>query len=60
LIRPVSEQWGFSTAYVSAFEPLNGRAVRHLHLFPFGRWQWSFKRQAAKVYNTESGRKPGS
>ena len=58
LIRPVSEQWRFSTASVAAFATVE-RTGKY-NLFAFSRssdGRWSFTRTAAKVYNTESGNK---
>jgi hypothetical protein len=58
LIRPVSEQWGFSRASVSAFTSVERTGtynIFNLSRSPDGRW--SFTRNAAKVYNTESGNK---
>jgi hypothetical protein len=58
LIRPVSEQWGFSTASVSAFTSVE-RTGRY-NIFAFSRssdGRWTFARHAAKVYNTTSGNK---
>ncbi|MBI2567799.1 MAG: hypothetical protein HYV63_12280 [Candidatus Schekmanbacteria bacterium] len=60
LIRPVSEQWGFSTAYVSAFASAE-RSGKY-EIFAFSRsadGRWSCKRSSAKVFNTDSGHKPG-
>jgi hypothetical protein len=57
LIRPISEQWGFTTATVAAF-PSAERTGKY-NFFIFSRssdGRWSFKRQARKVFNTESGR----
>ncbi len=58
LIRPISEQWGFSTASVAAF-PSAERTGKY-DLFIFSRsadGRWSFSRKSAKVFNTESGPK---
>lgn len=58
LIRPISEQWGFSTASVAAF-PSAERTGKYA-MFIFSRssdGRWSFSRSSAKVYNTDSGRK---
>ena len=60
LIRAVSEQWGFSTASVAAF-PSPERSGKY-DVFTFSRstdGRWSVSRTAAKVFNTESGHKPG-
>lgn len=60
LIRPVSEQWGFTTASVAAF-PSPERSGKYT-VFTFSRssdGRWSVSRAAAKVFNTESGHKPG-
>lgn len=59
LIRPVSEQWGFSTASVAAF-PIAERTGPYVQ-YAFSRsatGTWTFRRARAKVFNTESGRKP--
>ena len=58
LIRPISEQWGFSTASLSAF-PSVERTGRY-EVYNFSRaagGTWSFTRHSAKVFNTESGRR---
>ena len=58
LIRPVSEQWGFSTASVAAFA--SAERTGKYNIFVFSRasdGRWSFSRRSAKVYNTESGHK---
>jgi hypothetical protein len=58
LIRPISEQWGFSTASVAAFTSVE-RTGKY-DVFNFSRssdGRWSFSRTSAKVFNTESGRK---
>ena len=58
LIRPVSEQWGFSTATVSAFP--SAERTGPYNIFAFSRsstGQWSFSRHSSKVFNTASGRK---
>jgi hypothetical protein len=58
LVRPVSEQWRFSTASVAAFTSVE-RTGRY-NIFAFSRssdGRWSVARTAAKVYNTESGNK---
>jgi hypothetical protein len=59
LIRHVSEQWDFSTASVAAF-PTAERTGPYVQ-FAFARsatGAWTFRRHSAKVFNTESGRKP--
>ncbi|MCG3191418.1 MAG: hypothetical protein DIJKHBIC_00645 [Thermoanaerobaculia bacterium] len=59
LIRPVSELWGYSTASVAAF-PSRKRSGKY-DIFTFSRapsGTWTVTRQAAKVFNTESGHKP--
>lgn len=59
-IRPISEQWGFSTASVAAFTSVE-RTGKY-EIFVFSRssdGRWSFSRNSAKVYNTASGDKPG-
>ena len=56
LIRPLSEQWGFSTASVSAFRSVE-RTGKY-DIFTFTRsadGHWSATRAEAKVFNTESG-----
>ena len=58
LIRPISEQWGFSTASVAAFT--SRERTGKYEVFNFSRssdGRWSFSRTSAKVFNTESGRK---
>lgn len=58
LIRPVSEQWGFTMASVAAFGSVE-RTGKY-NAWNFSRESggpWSFKRESAKVYNTESGDK---
>ena len=58
LIRPISEQWGFSTASVAAFP--SAERTGQYNQFIFSRssdGRWSFSRRSAKVYNTETGRK---
>lgn len=58
LIRPISEQWGFSTATVSAFP--SAERTGPYNMFWFSRssgGQWSFSRHPSKVFNTESGRR---
>ena len=60
LIRPISEQWGFTTASVAAF-PSPERSGKYA-VFTFSRssdGRWSVSQTAAKVFNTESGHKPG-
>jgi len=60
LIRPVSEQWHFATATVSAFR--SAERTGKYDIFAFSRspdGRWSSKRTTMKVYNTESGDKPG-
>jgi hypothetical protein len=60
LIRPISEQWGFATASVSAFASAERTGKYNIFVFsraPGGRW--SSSRSSAKVYNTDSGDKPG-
>jgi hypothetical protein len=57
LIRPISEQWGFSTASVAAFQ--SAERTGPYNRFEFSRsstGHWSFRRQSAKVFNTASGR----
>ena len=59
LIRPISEQWGFSTATVAAFP--SAERTGKFERFIFSRssdGRWSFSRSSVKVFNTESGRKP--
>lgn len=59
LIRGVSERWGFTTASVSAF-PTDERTGPYVR-YAFSRSTaggWTFQREEAKVFNTESGRKP--
>lgn len=60
LIRPVSEQWGFTTATVSAFR--SSERTGKYDIFVFTRasdGRWSSTRTRSKVYNTKSGDKPG-
>ena len=60
LIRPVSEQWSLNSASVSAF-PSAERSGKY-EIFAFSRGadgRWSPSRRSAKVFNTESGHKPG-
>lgn len=57
LIRPISEQWGFTTASVAAFPSAQRTGPYDIFFFsrsPDG--HWSFVRHSAKVYNTKSGR----
>jgi hypothetical protein len=60
LIRPVSEQWGFDTATISAF-PSPERTGKY-EVFVFSRStessrSWTHVRRSAKVFNTDSGRR---
>jgi hypothetical protein len=51
LIRPVSEQWGFKQATISAFPTTQRKGKYHIYEFtraPDGKW--TFNRQSAKVY----------
>lgn len=59
LIRPLSEQWSFTSASVSAF-PSSERSGKYVS-YVFSRstdGRWSFVKRSAKVFNTESGHKP--
>lgn len=56
LIRPISEQWGFTTASVAAFRSVERTGKYDLFVFsraPGG--PWSVARHPSKVFNTESG-----
>lgn len=51
LIRPVSEQWGFNRATISAFPTTQRKGKYYIYAFtrsPDGKW--TFSRHPAKVY----------
>lgn len=51
LIRPVSEQWGFNSATISAFPTIQRKGRYYIYAFtraPDGKW--TFIRHSAKVY----------
>jgi len=58
LIRPISEQWGFVSASVSAFPTAERTGKYEVFLFfRSSQGSWSYTRHSEKVFNTESGRK---
>lgn len=60
LIRTASEQWSFTRASVSAFESVERSGPYQVFAFTRGAdGKWSFERHPMKVFNTESGHKPG-
>jgi hypothetical protein len=51
LIRPVSELWGFKSAYISGFATVERKGGYEIFTFKRGPdGQWSFTRQSAKVF----------
>ena len=58
LIRPISEQWGFVTASVTAFPEVERTGPYEIFVFSrSASGAWSHARRSAKVFNTPSGRK---
>jgi hypothetical protein len=51
LLRPISEQWGFSRATISVFPTTERKGKYHIYTFTRVRdGKWTFERHSAKVF----------